>query len=153
MTDPVPSKDQLEHATKCFTEANRCFSDGVCDCGNCEAGRALIAEIENLRRENVRWENAHRILLSEIERLRKERVPNVCCGDYDNCRQQCIPLVDELRRRAAPEPDAVEAAARARFIEVHGLPAHDPWECAPSATKKQYREWARRNAQPPGDGQ
>lgn len=51
------------------------------------------------------------------------------------------------------EPDAVEAAARARFIEVHGLPAHDPWELAPSATKEQYREWARRNAQPPGDVQ
>jgi hypothetical protein len=66
MTDPVPSKelraDELTEfdaalvtiAKRQFTEANRCFSDAVCECVHCEAGRTLIAEIERLKREITR---------------------------------------------------------------------------------------------------
>jgi hypothetical protein len=52
-----------------------------------------------------------------------------------------------LKGRASQPPpvDDVEQRARARFIENHGLPAHDPWDLAPSATKQEYREWARNN--------
>lgn len=32
----------------------------------------LSREIEELRRDNVRWENAHKILLAEIERLKRD---------------------------------------------------------------------------------
>lgn len=45
--------------------------------------RGAREEIENLRRENVRWENAHKILLSENERFRRpahEREPPHCAS-------------------------------------------------------------------------
>lgn len=52
-----------------------------------------------------------------------------------------------------PALDPIEASARARYIELHGLPAHDPWELAPSGTKEQYREWARNNTPTKGGEQ
>jgi hypothetical protein len=71
MTDPVPSKE-------CD-----CCKDGFfpfCPCGchqRAAAQRVALAvsleqQCENLRRENVRWENAHKILLSENDRLRRQ---------------------------------------------------------------------------------
>lgn len=57
----------------------------------------------------------------------------------------------EAGKRAAQPPDPVEVAARARFIEAHGLPANDPWDHAPSATKQQYREWARNTLTKPAE--
>ena len=47
--------------------------------------------------------------------------------------------------------DDIEQRARARFLEVHGLPARDPWEHAPSATRREYLKWARNNTPAKGE--
>lgn len=49
------------------------------------------------------------------------------------------------RAAQPPVPDDIERRARARFLENHGIPACDPWEHAPSATRHEYLEWARNN--------
>lgn len=92
MIDPVPSKDLLP-CPFCGKDAKvygvnlvGCVDTVGCgaqvDWGHFYGPDPVIAawnkraagveEIEHLRRENVRWENAHKILLSENERLRKQ---------------------------------------------------------------------------------
>jgi hypothetical protein len=73
------------------------------------------------------------------------------CEHQPTMRGDWIPL---YHRPAQPPPvDDVDQRARARFIENHGLPAHDPWDLAPSATKHEYREWARNNTPTKSEGQ
>lgn len=64
MIDPVPSKDVSGPP---FTvDRYGSFADAVI------AHRDWLSrEIEELRRENVRWENAHKILIAENERLKR----------------------------------------------------------------------------------
>jgi hypothetical protein len=86
MTDPVPSKELAEFnaalvtiARRRFTEANRCFSDGVCDCESCTAGQTLVEEIERLNaaltaaaQDAARDASARIALLAENEHYKRE---------------------------------------------------------------------------------
>jgi hypothetical protein len=89
MTDQVPSKDLSTFnaalvviAKRRFTEANRCFSDGVCECDSCVAGQTLVEEIERL------------------QRLLDARPPYYCkqcdCADCGNTRPATEPSKDEV---------------------------------------------------------
>lgn len=75
---------------------------------------------------------------------------DVCKGVYEGNltepTKQGSQLLTLVSSSQPPVPDAIEAAARARFLQNHGLPAHDPWQHAPSATRHEYLEWARRDA-------
>lgn len=78
MTDPVPSKDVLAVALTSEQEARA--EQLVYDIGQDpyvahQFVRVIVHhadEIEHLRRENVRWENAHKILIAENERLQRQ---------------------------------------------------------------------------------
>lgn len=83
-------------------------------------------EIEDLRRENVRWENAHKILLAEIERLKKQLASFVKANS-------------ELAMSMTHEPGALRRAA-------------EPHTCECSACYE-MRAIINGTAQPPGDGQ
>ena len=87
MTDPVPSKDQV---TQAWDDLNAlvtfAYEQGFHEIGYSPLN-VIDSALADARRENVRWENAHKILLSEIERLKRpahEREPPHCstcaCG-------------------------------------------------------------------------
>lgn len=114
MTDPVPSKEQSCSHFQCVgpgsylpTQPMHVMWQGCPWCEN-----------EHLRRENVRWENAHKILLSEIERLKRpahEREPPHCsncsCGlapGISSYTVECPPIV---ARGVDEIPSAHEPAA------------------------------------------
>jgi hypothetical protein len=129
MTDPVPSKELMPHWT-CKTHGD---FDARVAVGCPECVRTMREQIADLKRDNVRWENAHKILLAEIERLKQKQtevgVDNLGDNDeYARCRslddQQIIreametpirmvhelgnryDVVCEKLERAAPEPPA-----------------------------------------------
>jgi hypothetical protein len=100
MTDPVPSKKRdtpktdaaafmIEHAySKPVVPADfarnleRELDEAHEEIEYFETGCARKDEkIADLKRDNVRWENAHKILLAENERLRKE-----CMERFDQAR-------------------------------------------------------------------
>jgi hypothetical protein len=71
MTDPVPSKDQVWTNVRIMDELgdyDACLSP--------EHVRQLFENahrlLQDLRREIVRWENAHKILLADIERHKRD---------------------------------------------------------------------------------
>lgn len=118
-------------------------------------GAAVTAERDWLRRENVRWENAHKILLAENERLK--RLIQIHEQDIKMWATQA----DEWKAKAtAPEPAAESALRNCLLLAMRNLHVKHPdslaaknWEAIVRFCKEGGVEPSPlRAAQPPGDG-
>lgn len=116
-----------------------------------DADEACIADLHRQLREAKAARAAHEPAAEPVGFVARSKVDGTIFRDFAKP-GECHPINDHCEwmpvySRPTPPPalDPIEASARARYIELHGLPAHDPWELAPSATKEQYREWARNN--------
>lgn len=149
MTDPVPSKEQVESATKCFTQANRCFSDGVCDYRNCEAGRTLIEEIERLRTALRGVQSC-----STCEACRGAATLALGGAKAKPAHERESPHCSTCACGLAPEPPAdAKDAARYRWLRADNAYAPEENMVMGGEELDHLCDDGISSSQPPGDGQ
>lgn len=124
MSEQVPSKELtlIEHLIYCV---NGCEFNGMPN--TADSCRKAIAEIEHLREDCRRWENARNVWMADEKRL-KEQVARlkqyICVTALAGYR--CAPCAERLAPKPAHEPaaDLLEASQRVSAIALGAAGKH-----------------------------
>lgn len=104
-----------------------------------EVDSCVKIDLDYYRGEANRFKDERDALRARVAELERDATPKSCCGDFEKCAQQCIPLVMALR----DERDALRAENE-RLDKAHNMALHCYSKALIDMDRlRAWRTWAR----------